>query len=412
MNRMNVLTSLLVIALIVALISPFAWATDESAPAQPTTPAELTDTALPAYQVRLIEEAYKAATSYPVVPHIKNRSLAEEQVVQLCVELGQIKRAASYIPRIKDFRRGTSAADFAYYFAKQGDRANAQKYLELADTIRHAVDLEDWRIEKISVRMARAYMALGDNDMARKQINEHTFHYSGDAGLLSELLVQSNDQPYEKIIEVLDEQAKGDSFEHHKSALSGYAYLLVTHYKDETRRTYLLEQIKVVGQKLPNFYRYDAMVHAIEKLERLDKEAAGAMLDLILVSQSDMANIGIKGTCRLAEVKYRLGRADEALADMQTAAKMFDELVVKSVMWFRFLEGLPIAEAYARMEMVDKAMVQYQRLLELSMGNLNRRPITATLVGICLSAAKVGIEPSAAMWEQINAAQTAIAGLE
>src|SRR5688500_16747236 len=93
---------------------------------------ELADPPLAAYRAELLAVAFEAASAMPRVPHLKNRSRAQEQVVQACLELDQPRCAATFAKGIEDWRRGTAYADVASHRARHGDRAQATRCIDLA----------------------------------------------------------------------------------------------------------------------------------------------------------------------------------------------------------------------------------------------------------------------------------------
>ena len=111
-------------------------------------PAEKTanlpqDKPLAAYQNELFDLAFETATMIPIVPHIKDRSKAQEAAVTLCFKLDQPQRALRYIEKIGNWRRGSGYADYAFYCAQHGVTNEVQHYLDFAEQIATIAD-QDW----------------------------------------------------------------------------------------------------------------------------------------------------------------------------------------------------------------------------------------------------------------------------
>src|SRR5215813_3973758 len=87
-----------------------------------TACSDTTDKPLLAFQSELLDLAFKTATALPTEPHIKNRSRAQESVVDTCFQLDQPHRAAGYIQGIDNWRRGLAYADLALYCAQHESR--------------------------------------------------------------------------------------------------------------------------------------------------------------------------------------------------------------------------------------------------------------------------------------------------
>ena len=79
------------------------------------------------FQIKLLDIAFESATAIPVNPHLKDRSKAQENVIETCLRLDQPKRALAYIEKIENWRRGLCYANLAFYYAKQGYNKEAQQ---------------------------------------------------------------------------------------------------------------------------------------------------------------------------------------------------------------------------------------------------------------------------------------------
>src|SRR5262245_55668849 len=135
---------------------------DADAPAKTVSAATepTPDAPVAAFQNELLDIAFKVATAIPVDPHIKDRSRAQEAVVSACLELKQPQRALEYIKKIEDWRQGAAYADLAFYYAQHGKTDQLERYLDRAGEI--ANDAEDWRRDRIKVKIARVHALLGD----------------------------------------------------------------------------------------------------------------------------------------------------------------------------------------------------------------------------------------------------------
>src|SRR6185503_20684098 len=60
--------------------------------------------ALAPYQAELLDLAFETVSKMPAVPHIKNRTRAQEEIVEAALALGQPKRARAFSDRIENWR--------------------------------------------------------------------------------------------------------------------------------------------------------------------------------------------------------------------------------------------------------------------------------------------------------------------
>src|SRR5262245_33770520 len=78
---------------------------------------DLADEPIAPFRGELLDIAFRAASAFPVDPHIKNRSRAQEAVVKTALELGQPQRALVETEQIDNWRRGACYAELAFYCA-------------------------------------------------------------------------------------------------------------------------------------------------------------------------------------------------------------------------------------------------------------------------------------------------------
>ena len=96
---------------------------DATAPARATPPAVPADEPIEGFRSDLLDLAFETASTMPLGPHVKNRSRAQEAVVETCLELDQPQRALGYVEQIDNWRRGAGYAELALYCAARLRRA-------------------------------------------------------------------------------------------------------------------------------------------------------------------------------------------------------------------------------------------------------------------------------------------------
>lgn len=120
--------------------------------------ATVADAPLAEYQKELLDLAFETASAFPTMPHIKNRSLAQQSVVEASLRLDQPQRALGYAKRIDNWRRGAGYADYALYCAQKGDAAAAQRHIDLAREVYEKTEkdeIQDWQRDEIRERSPR-----------------------------------------------------------------------------------------------------------------------------------------------------------------------------------------------------------------------------------------------------------------
>ena len=122
------------------------------------------------FQEELLRLAFRAASAFPLEPHAKNRSRAQEVAVVGCFELDAPQLALEFAHGIADWRRGSAYADYACYCARHDGREQALDYVKRAETfvkeLARDVSTQEWRRDLIMMKLARACMLLGDQERA------------------------------------------------------------------------------------------------------------------------------------------------------------------------------------------------------------------------------------------------------
>ena len=136
----------------------------------PQRAAVATAPVLAPWQRELLQLAFTAACKFPLDPHHKSRSRAQMVAVDACFELQQPQLAAGFANEIRDWQRGSIYADYAWHLGQRGDVDAARRYIGLAEQVaaseRENPTAQEWRRDRIAVKIARAWSALGDRERA------------------------------------------------------------------------------------------------------------------------------------------------------------------------------------------------------------------------------------------------------
>jgi tetratricopeptide (TPR) repeat protein len=376
--------------------------TDAAVHVDATASTPVANKPLAEYRSELLDLAFKTATALPVVPHIKNRSRAQEAVVEACFELDQPRRALAYVEKIDNWRRGVGYADFAFYCARHGDTAEVQQYLDLANQVSEKTqgdDAQDWQRDRIRVKIASTHAILGQTEKAA-QFESGTVDSESGKVDAARAMVSDADAFTERIKEVDADIATG-GFDQTRNALETCAQLFNRFYADGERRTQVEEKIKTSWGKLPVLVRLDLMIELTQfALNHGDRTKA---LDLLKDTQAIVdeaqwtAEYHVPTLARLARLRHLAGDTQRARADADAALTMFDAEREQIGNIYRAGALRPLAEAYASMGDAAGALKVYKKVVEEGLENPNSRPRAEDLSATCCSMAVQGVEPDAAL---------------
>ncbi len=365
------------------------------------------DKPLAAFQTNLLQTAFDVATAMPVVPHIKDRSRAQEAVVTACFELSQPQRALSYIKKIGNWRKGAGYADYAFYCAKHNLTNDVPHYLKLADDISAIAD-QDWRRDRIKARISQAHLLLGQTDKSKEFSCNLEPSESGKAELTAAQICK--DDEFDAQMDALNQLTASGDFDLVQNALKASVQLYNRFYDDETRRAAVEEKIKASWRKTPHFIRIGLLADmAGFSLDYSDQTNALRLVNEareILDGETWPAEYQMPLAARLAALRFRCGDTDPALAEMQETLVLFNENKAEIINIDKADALVPVAEAFKTMGDSGKALDVYKQAAEASVENPNSRPRAEDLSAICLSMALNKAEPDEALWNRIREIQS------
>ncbi len=361
------------------------------------------DKPLAAFQTNLLQTAFDVATAIPIVPHIKDRSKTQASVVTGCFQLDQPQRALGYIEKIGDWHRGAGYADYAFYCARQGLTNDVQHYLTLAEEISAFAD-QDWRRDRIKVRIAQTHLLLGQTERSEKLSSNLEKSESGKVEQVGATLCA--DDNFDAQAATLDTLMATGNFDLTKNALDAYAQLYNRFYDDVARRATAEERIKASWIKIP----YNIRIELLSALAgfSLDHQAITNALQLVNEAKALMDSVTwpveyhIPIIARLAELRFRCGETDAARGELQTARGLFTEKQSDISNIDKTETLLPIAEALQSLTDSSAALDVYKQAVEAAVENPNSRPRAEDISAICLSMAKYSAEPDAALGSRIR----------
>lgn len=357
------------------------------------------DKPLAEFQEELLEIAYRAPSAMPLNPHVKNRSRGQEAVVATCLGMDQPRRALRYLEGIEDWRRGAAYADLAAYCAERGDAAQARRHLEEAARIaeRSARDEngQAWRRDRIRIKIASAYLILGERDLAARFAAGAVDSEAGRLDVVRASLAAPDDLDEE--VRALDAVLEGGSLDRVRHALEACAAIYDRVFEDEERRSRLEGRIRSSSTKLPARTRVEAFLGIADlAMDHGDRRAGLDNVEearRLLEESTWLPEDRIPLEARLAALRHRGGEEIEARRDLDAALARYDAERAKIVDIYRAGALRPVAEAYQSIGDTRAALAVYRRAVEEGVHNPNSRPRADDLAATCRSMALHGVEP-------------------
>lgn len=361
-----------------------------------------------AFRSELLDLAFEAVSKFPLDPHVKNRSRAQEAVVRACFALDQPLTALEFIADIRNWRKGVGYADFAFYCAERGIDADLNPYLALAGRLADDVVLEEsdqaWRRDRIRSRIASTYLALGEVEKARELEAGLVSAEAGPVQALKASRVGADDLDAE--LGMLDRQIASGDFDQVRNAMQALAQLFDRFYGDADRRSQIEERSKSGQAKLPSQLRIELAIElagfALEhsdprKALELIEEATFALEGSRWASEDRIAMIA-----KLSAVRHRAGDKKGARRNVDAALAMYNSERDKIVNIYCSGALRSVAEAYASLGDTAAALALYRRAVEAGVENPNSRPRADDLSATCISLALHGVEPDAELWDRLR----------
>ena len=375
--------------------------TDDVAQNKSGVVVSLTDKPLAVYQSELLDHAFETAAAIPVKPHIKDRSRAQEKVVETSLELDQPLRAHSLIEGIDNWRRGSGYCALAFYCVRHGYTGEAQQYLNLAFEISESA--EEWRRDQIRVKIANTYVWLGQTIQTDQLETGVVDSKSGKVAGVKAMI--AGEDHFDEQMNALDALIAPGNFDIVENALKACANLFNRFYDDAGRRSLAEEKMKISWGKLPIFKRVELLTElAGFALDHADQAKA-----LELVNEAQLFMDGaqwrpehrIPMISELVKLRFRAGDGQKARTDADALLALFDSQRDKIVNIYRAGALRPLAEAYQSMGETAAALAVYKLAVEEGVENPNSRPRAEDLSATCCSMALHSIKPDAELWTRI-----------
>lgn len=385
-----------------------AAASRASAPAEPLTPS----------QRGLLQLAFDAASKFPLQPHGKNRSRAQEVAVVAAFELGAPEFAVALGAKIADWRRGCAYADFAWAMAKRGDAARAREYVKLAEGVvrdeRDDPGAQEWRGDLIQLKVARALSALGDVEAAAKasgaidQASTHAVDATWNS-TASERVATMTAERAPAEFAALDQGFATMSLGQQASTMALVARMHEKFFADAALRRACEERVAVTWDKTMPSLRLDALAQMVRSCHaKADAARAAELLATmraIVEGHRWRSEDRMPQVARLVELANELGQSDRARADAEAALKAYQSERDGIVDIYRAETLRPLALAWFVLGDRERGEDLFALAVEEGMENPNSRPRCDDLVDACVDLARRGIDPSPKTWARLREVQ-------
>lgn len=366
-------------------------------------PAVATASAVAVTQQRLLDLAFEAVSKFPLDPHIKNRSRAQETVAIAWLDLDRPEQALRCIERIANWRRGTGYADVAIHLLRNGVvdgvRGHLRRATEVADQHGERDVDQEWRRDRISARVALAQTLLEELEATvGKSVTGLEPGYDSE--------VSDESRRFDARLEELRTVFESGSFDNQRAALDEYVDLFDRYYADRERRARLIDQAKTGYEKLPPMARIETLEALVKHaIAHGDEVQAGALLDdaqsaVKAFTWRPEDEIPLLG--RLAGHRARAGDAVNARREAYVALGSFEVGRSEMADIYHADALRPIAEAFELMGERALATSTYRRAVEAGVHNPNSRPRANDLCATCVSMARVSFQPDAELFARLT----------
>ena len=386
-------------------------ATDQRSPAASAGHVSSSSTPEPVAPWRraLLREGFDVASQIPVDPHAKDRARAQEEVVQVCLELGLIDDAVDCADRMTGWRRCDLYALIGLKYAASGDAARAR--LMALRALDSPADIEDWARDMVATQAARVYLAIGDESRALEVMQGRA---TAEVAKFEVARVASADAAQlDSQADAFDRGIATLNFDLARSGIDGYSALLVRVIDDAPRRDRALKALESAIKGLPIDLQVSVNADLAVSLHAHGQPALAAQFlgraaelnkNTTFLAQ-DLAPYGVI----VAKARLRTGDAAGARADLERLRTQYYAHSEEIVNLRRAQSLRALAEGFALIGDRDAAVRCQRDAIEAGTINPNSRPRAEDLSATCASIARTGIEPDAATRKQIERARAGLA---
>ncbi len=360
------------------------------------------------FQLELLKIAMSGASKFPLEPHIKNRSRAQEKVIDALIDLEQISLAQRYTEEVANWRRGLLYAKIALFYAEKKDSEKAVHYLESAKPF--IEDAEDWRRDRIRRTISQTYKMLGDESSASSFSSG--LEPSEARKLVKTDLMISSDRDFDEQFSQMSALIDTKNFDDMLGGLDGLRYLYSENCSSAERRKLIENKVEVAVENFPVFLRLEQwteLARIAKQQGQLEAARNLARKNLeIFEKYTWKPDDEIKWLGRISALYAEVENISEARELADRAMIFYSKNVSDIYDIFRADALIEVAEAYAETGDREESLEVYREALKQSVQNPNARPTTDDLVAICVSLSINNIEPDQEMLAEIKEIESSL----
>ena len=347
--------------------------------------APVRDQPMANYQRKLLDQAFEIASAIQVNPHIKDRSRAQEKVIQAALDLDQPVLALTYSTDVANWRRGLMIAEYADYSVQHGVTNGVPALLKQAEQLAWSAT-QEWRRDSVLKRISL--------------VNERMAHPEQSTGAAELAAIEK------QFAQLSEDPTKGE-LDVALGSVELCIQLYKKDYQNEALRLRAEEKIKASWSAVPVFVR----IKGLQELVTISLENDDAPSALRLLNESEAMvdenswpiEYRIPLMAQLSALRYRAGDVDAARATLHALLKTYQEKAAEMIDIDRADALIPLAESFEAAQEHAQALEVYRMAVEAAMINGNSRPRAEDLSSICVSLALHQIEPDPALWTQLDA---------
>jgi hypothetical protein len=369
------------------------------------------DAPLAAQRAELLDLAFDAASAFPLQPHAKNRARAQEAVVNASFELGQHVRALEYARGIGNWRQGLALAEYAQREARRGTPAAAlEPFLAEASLIADdpaRTEGQDWRRDRIRVRIAEAWLLLGNQMRAAEYLQGAAPAEATRVDAAAASLADA--ASFDRQLAAVDSIISTGDLDSVRHVLTACVALYDRFYDDVQRRDRAESKVEESWIGLPVDINLDMrMALAEAALRHGDAQRGLAIVDrahALFAEQSWTTVDRIRLRAQLAGLRHRCGDPERARSEAEAARLAFEVSRDEIVDIFRADALIPLAEAFHSLGDASAAEELFGLALTEAYRNPNSRPRCDDFVALCCSLALRGVDPTPNFWQRLREAR-------
>ena len=348
-----------------------------------------------------LETAMRFASAITADP--KDMSGAQADVVQEYISLGQLDRAMELADKVTLWRKGVVLADLANALVQAGRKEDANKMLDKALEFRSTV--EGWQGPRIDAHIAQVYASMGETEKAHQisqRLAESDNQYAGrDVATVASGLASQGE--FDKALsEVSKLEAANPDLQQAWWRTAALLDLARRKSAPREKRLEALEKARSSATDIDGWKQVEALgsiADTFRELELKDRaaEALGAAQKLV-TALPDRETAKPALLANLARAYSKLGDNDRG-AQLLTQA---EPLVQHGMDLSRAAVYANIGNSWQQLGRSADALRLYDQALNAAESLVNARPRALSIVQVCRSLGRSGLEMSPALRARLD----------